>query len=196
MNTATDRRPSSSAAPHLPGEEGIWVFIFGDMVVFGVFFGTIAVARAHDRATFATSQAMLHPALGLVNTLLLLTASLLVVLGMRALRAGVRSGRWLFLGALACAAGFAAVKVTEYLLVLGDGARPSTSDFFMYYFIFTGIHLTHLVIGSIVLVFLARRTAKGKPNKRRIRAAECGACYWHMVDVLWLVLYPMLYLVR
>jgi nitric oxide reductase NorE protein len=178
---------------HIPGEPGLWIFLFGDMVMFSVFFGFIAVLHGRHPAMFRTSQQALHPGLGLLNTLLLLTASVLVVGGLRRLRSG-RPARTLPV-ALLCALGFAAVKGSEYALVVRDGHTPNSNDFFMYYFVFTGIHLAHLVIGLgalTVLVVLSRR----RPLRQGgLLVAEGAAAYWHLVDLLWLVLFPLFYLV-
>ena len=180
----------------IPGEEGLWVFVLGDMTIFGLFFGTIMVTLAKDPAAYAASQDHLHPVLGILNTVLLLTGSLLVVRGLRRLGDGSPVAARLFTDAFACAVGFAAVKATEYSLLAHAGFTPGTDDFFMYYFVFTGIHLAHLVIGAAVMVFLVRTARLPDLSERRGLAAECGGIYWHMVDLLWLVLFPLLYLVR
>ncbi|GAB2972362.1 cytochrome c oxidase subunit 3 [Nocardioides montaniterrae] len=188
--------PAVAPVRHVPGEEGLWVFVLGDMTIFGLFFGTILTTRAKQPEMFAASQAHLHPVLGILNTVLLLTASLLVVRGLRGARHGRGVARGPVLLALICALGFAAVKVTEYVLLAGDGFAPGTNDFFMYYFVFTGIHLAHLAIGVGVLTFLARTARLAELTEKRVLAVECGGVYWHMVDMLWLVLFPLLYLVR
>lgn len=190
---------ASSTQRHLrriPGEEGIWVFVLGDMAVFALFFGTILVMRGEQSAMFGHSQHALHPVLGTVNTLLLLTGSLLVARGLNGMRSGRTRASRLFAGGFLCALAFAAVKSWEYALLVGEGYTGGTNDFFMYYFVFTGIHLAHLVIGAVILLVLAVQSRRPRLHPRQIRAAECGACYWHMVDLLWLVLFPLLYLVR
>ncbi|MEV7737602.1 cytochrome c oxidase subunit 3 [Streptomyces sp. NPDC088921] len=178
---------------HVPGEPGLWIFLLGDMVMFSVFFGFIAVLHGRQPKMFRASQQALHPDLGLLNTLLLLTASTLVARGLRQLRAGgpARTLLW----ALLCALGFAAVKGTEYALVIHGGHTPTSNDFFLYYFVFTGIHLAHLAIGIgalTVLIVLSRRPAL---SRGQLLVAEGAAAYWHMVDLLWLVLFPLFYLV-
>jgi nitric oxide reductase NorE protein len=184
---------TAARTKHIPGESGLWVFLFGDMIMFSVFFGFVAVLHGRHPAMFRASQQALHPGLGLLNTLLLLTASALVVRGLRHVRTGrpARTLPW----ALLCALGFAAIKGSEYALVIRAGHTPSSNDFFMYYFVFTGIHLAHLTIGLgalTVLVVLSRRPALG-PGK--LLLAEGAAAYWHMVDLLWLLLFPLFYLV-
>ncbi|HSV37523.1 MAG TPA: cytochrome c oxidase subunit 3 [Nocardioidaceae bacterium] len=196
---APAERASSPGGPrqrHLPGEEGLWVFIMGDLLMFGVFFGVLVVSRAKDVAVFAEAQAHLHVELGLLNTVLLLTGSWFVARGMQALKArSPRRTRW-FVAALATAVAFASVKVLEYSLLISDGQTPADNDFFMYYFVFTGIHLAHLVIGAVFLTVLVTIARRPQLTVGRFRLAECGAVYWHMVDMLWLVLFPLLYVVR
>lgn len=184
----------------IPGEEGLWVFLLGDMCIFALFFGTLVVTRADQPDVFHAGQQTLHPWLGITNTLLLLTGSILVVYGVRAIRGATGTAARFFTGALVCGLGFAAVKAVEYTLLMREGHTGGTDDFYMYYFVFTGIHLAHLVIGLILLGFLIRlgmRSPAGQlPAASRVRFVECGGCYWHMVDLLWLVLFPLLYLVR
>jgi nitric oxide reductase NorE protein len=178
---------------HIPGEPGLWIFLLGDMVMFSVFFGFIAVLHGRHPRMFRASQQALHPDLGLLNTLLLLTASALVARGLRQLRAGrpARTLPW----ALLCALGFAAVKGAEYALVIHGGHTPASNDFFMYYFVFTGIHLAHLAIGLGALAVLIVLSRKPALSRGRLLVAEGAAAYWHMVDLLWLVLFPLFYLV-
>ena len=181
---------------HLPGEEGLWVFILGDLLMFGVFFGVLVVSRAKDVVVFAEAQAHLHVELGLLNTVFLLTGSWFVARGMQALKArSPRRTAW-FVAALGTALAFATVKVVEYSLLISEGQTPADNDFFMYYFVFTGIHLAHLVIGAVFLTILVTIARRPQLTKGRFRLAECGAVYWHMVDMLWLVLFPLLYVVR
>jgi len=192
--------PGPTPGRRIPGEEGLWVFLLGDMVVFALFFGTLVVTHAQQPDVFAAGQRELHPWLGLTNTMLLLTGSILVVHGVRAVRAASGRAAPLFGGALLCGLGFAAVKVCEYTLLVRDGYSAGSSDFFMYYFVFTGIHLAHLTIGVILMAVLVRVGVRSRPGEvpcaGRVRLVECGGCYWHMVDLLWLVLFPLLYLVR
>ena len=180
----------------IPGEEGLWVFILGDMAVFALFFGTILVTRGQDPSMFDAAQHHLHPWLGIVNPALLLTGSLFVVHGVRRLGDGTPASSRLFALTLVCALGFAAIKVAEYSLLVGEGHTGATNDFFMYYFVFTGIHLAHLVIGTVIVAFLVRVAARPEPTAGQRKFVECGAIYWHMVDLLWLVLFPLLYLIR
>ncbi|MCW2856611.1 MAG: cytochrome oxidase subunit [Marmoricola sp.] len=192
---ANDKIPSPER--RIPGEEGLWVFLLGDMAIFALFFGAIVVLHGQHPAMVIASQHALHPLLGLLNTGFLLTGSLFVVLATRAIRNGSSGAAGLYGGAIACGIGFAAVKAVEYASLIRDGHTAQSNDFFMYYFVFTGIHLGHLLIGLVLLTFLLTRARKAKPLTPGQRVfVDCGACYWHMVDLLWLALFPLLYLVR
>lgn len=182
-------------ARRLPGEEGVWVFVLGDMAVFALFFGAIVYTRGQDPAVFAEAQSHLSRTLGALNTLLLVTSSLLVALGVRSAD-GRRAGHApaLFGGALACAVGFAAVKVTEYAHLISAGHVPADDDPTMYYFIFTGVHLLHVAIGIAVLAWVIRLARRPARTARDGALLECGTSFWHMVDLLWVVLFPLLYL--
>lgn len=185
------------AGGHVPGEAGIWIFILGDMSLYATLFGSFMVDRSKDPAVFDAASATLHTAFGAINTLLLLTSSLVVALGIRSLRTGIgrKHAPKLFAVAIACALGFVLNKYLEYHALLSDGHDPTDNAFYTYYYILTGIHLTHLLAGTGVLVFLYRISRKPVFSQRDLRAAESGASFWHVVDLLWIVLFPLLYLV-
>jgi nitric oxide reductase NorE protein len=150
-----------------------------------------------DVDTYLSAQRQLNTALGFVNTLLLLTSSLFVVLALQAARAG-RSGLapGLFGAAALCGLGFLVVKVVEYREKATEGLSLLSNEFYMFYYVYTGIHLLHVLIGLGVLAFLLARSRKIVLGKRDIVLLESGACYWHLVDLLWIVLFPLLYLLR
>lgn len=197
ITSAKSSRPDGSHLAHVPGEPGIWVFIFGDMMVFAIMFATYLYYRGKNTALFNASQLHLNPGFGLVNTLLLLTSSLLVVLGVGLVRTGAhRPARPLILGAIGCGLVFSVLKLIEYSGKLEAGITPQTNQFFMFYFVLTGLHWFHLAIGLAVLgymYFSARRTAL---DNKQFAWFEGAGCYWHMVDLLWIVLFPLLYLVN
>jgi nitric oxide reductase NorE protein len=186
------RRPR----PHVPGEVGIWVFVLGDMMVFALLFGIFVYERADQVEVFERSQGALNVTFGAVNTLLLLTSSLFVVLGVRAVRERIRSdaGPILFVLAFLCGLAFVVNKYLEWSEKLRAGQSPADNDFYMYFYVLSGIHLLHVLIGLGVLVFLWRLSRRVEPGWKDIRALESGASYWHLVDLLWVVLFPLLYL--
>jgi len=186
---------STERKAHLPGEDGIWLFILGDMIVFGMFFVAFIFYRAQEPTLFDASQARLNADLAVVNTLLLLTSSLFVVLAVESVRRDlVARARRLLIVAWLCGAGFVVIKVIEYREKSAQGINLLTDDFFMYYYMYTGIHLVHVLLGLAFLAWLIAKcrtaTAADTPS------FEVGASFWHMVDLLWIMLFPLLYLVK
>ncbi len=186
-----------TVTPHTPGEDGTWIFILGDMSVFAGFFITYLVYRSHNIDLFNGSSAQLTQLYGVINTLLLLTSSLLVVVGLRAIRRrALRIAPWCFAGAFVCGLGFSVLKISEYTNKVGHGITPSTNEFWMYFYILTGLHFFHLLVGMGVLVYLMVKSKKALLTVKEFAFVEGGACFWHMVDLLWIVLFPLLYFVR
>lgn len=189
--------PGRARKRHVPGEEGVWIFILGDMVVFALLFGVFLYYRAEDPELFQVSQQALDQTFGAVNTLLLLASSLFVVTGVRAIRHRTpKVGPWLFAAAFVCGLGFVFNKYLEYSDKLSHGIKPATNDFWMYFYVLTGLHLFHLLLGMAVLAFCFVSARKPALDGRRFAFVEGGACFWHMVDLLWIVIFPLLYLAK
>ena len=151
-------RPVRKAPGHIPGEAGLWVFIGGDLVVFAVFFITFAVYWRQETALFEASSALLDKRIGLLNTLLLLTSSWFVAQAVSAVRSGAgRRARALVICAIALGAGFVALKGFEYHAKIAAGITLNTNDFFINYYMFTAIHLLHVIIGLGALTFIVSR---------------------------------------
>jgi nitric oxide reductase NorE protein len=153
--------------------------------------------RVGAPAEFERSRETLHLGLGLVNTLVLLTSSYFmaraVVATRRRLRAHVRRNLRLALGIGSI---FAVVKVFEYGSKFKVGISPVTNDFFMYYFALTGLHLLHYLGGMVALAVTLARARRNELNAGYTRWIESVGVYWHMVDLIWIFLFPMLYLLR
>ena len=189
--TSTERLPK-----HLPGEEGIWVFVLGDMLLFSLFFGTFLYYRNEQVALFTQSQLELNQHYGAINTLLLLTSSWFVATAVQLYRKKETALAARLIGpAFLCGLGFAIIKIIEFSEKIGAGITLTTNDFFMFYFMFTGIHFVHVLIGLGVLAYLWS-TARHKSDGSAIRTLENGATFWHMVDLLWIVLFPLIYLLK
>ena len=189
--------PGNPDEPHLPGEAGIWVFIVGDLVIFSLLFSVFVYYRAGDVPLYAESQTHLNQTYGLFNTVLMLTSSWFVALAIHNARrlSTVTSARFIALAFL-CGAGFIGIKYFEYGEKIRAGLTIETNDFFMYYYLMTGIHLLHVVIGLGVLIFLWHVVRAPEFSRQQINALESGASFWHLVDVLWIVLFALLYLMR
>jgi nitric oxide reductase NorE protein len=181
----------------LAGEQGVWIFVLVDMTSFGLLFVAYVVQQAHARGLFAASQAALDIHLGLLNTVVLLTSSWLVAWAVLAARNGAsRDTNVLLMLAAGCGIGFAISKAIEYTAKIRSGVSMLTDDFFMFYFVVTALHLLHVVAGTIVLLVMARKARAGTVGPQRMTALESSATFWHMVDLLWVMIFPLLYLVR
>ena len=181
----------------LPGVEGVWVFVLADMTIFGLLFASFMVDRHQNLAIFEESRRALNLDFGGVNTLVLLTSSMFVVLALEALKLGrPRLPQTFFALALTCGLAFMVNKFFEYKEKLDAGISMLTNDFFMYYFVLTGMHLVHVTAGCVVLAVLRFKSRSEPANGGSLTGYESGATYWHMVDLVWICLFPLLYLVR
>jgi nitric oxide reductase NorE protein len=180
---------------HIPGEEGIWVFVLGDMMVFALFFCIFTFYRSQNIALYELSRQQLNMTYGVINTLLLLASSWFVVTAVTAFRKGhVKLTTNLLAMAFICGLGFSSIKILEYSEKISHGITVQTNEFFMFYFVFTGIHFLHVLIGMSVLTYFYLRISKGGLTATTITSLEGAATYWHMVDLLWIALFPLLYM--
>ncbi|KQH81049.1 hypothetical protein AO501_05365 [Mycobacterium gordonae] len=187
----------STTARRLPGVDGLWVFIGADAVIFGILFLSFMQDRLHNPAMFEASRRTLNMNLGGIDTLILLTSSWAVALAIQAIKRDLfdRAPRYL-LGGVLTGLMFVGSKSFEYFQKFAHGITPATDAFYMWYFTLTGIHLIHVVAGTGLLAYLwlgARRAAY--TSSHRV-LPECVASFWHLVDLLWIVLFPLLYLMR
>lgn len=181
----------------LPGDLAIWLFILAEMLAFAVFFAAYAFARAKNVEMFNTYQHTLDRNLGALNTFLLITGSWFVVLAVQAAHKDNRPAiaRNLLLGWL-CGGGFLVVKVIEYAAKFGAGISMSTNTFYMFYISLTFFHFMHVILGMVILTVLWVQARKGVYGSHDAHGLESGAAYWHMVDLLWIVLFPLVYVMR
>ncbi len=176
----------------LPGNLMMWILIFSELAVFGVAFVGFAIARVLDPATFAVGQAHLNGTLGALNTMVLVTSGYLAARAVAAGRRGaVKQARRAMLAAAAVGSVFLAVKAVEYSATLGAGLTIDSDTFFTLYFLLTGFHALHVVLGIVILLLVSR-----SGPETLVENLETGAAFWHMVDLVWVILYPLVYLIR
>jgi nitric oxide reductase NorE protein len=179
----------------VPGQWAMWVFVLGDMFIFAGWFMFYMANRAREPLLFLESQRELNQALGVINTLVLLTSSLFIALCVHAARYGhYKKARAYTILALVSGIIFFASKVYEWTTKIGAGITFNTNDFFTYYFFLTAIHSFHVLVGFIVLGVVIREVSS--PAFRSQEVVETGATYWHMVDLLWVIIFALLYLLR
>jgi nitric oxide reductase NorE protein len=189
--------PSTSSARRIPGVEGLWVFVGMDMLFFFILFMLFMTGRGEAPELFETGRRTLDPDFGGINTLILLTSSWLFVMALDAARHDRlhEIPRWLIASCL-CGVAFGISKAFEYGAKFSAGYTPATNDFYMYYFVLTGFHMLHVAGGCVMLLVFWRMARREAFGAGRLTVLECGGIYWHMVDLLWIVLFPLLYLMR
>jgi len=173
----------------LPGNPLMWVLIASELAVFGGALIGYSGARVRDPAGFAAAQDQLDRLAGTVNTAVLLTSGLCAALAGAAREVGRRTTARLLLGcAGALGVLFLVVKAFEYGHELAAGNDIDSSPFFTLYFLVTGFHALHVVLGLVILALVARFDS---PENY-----ETGTAFWHMVDLVWIVIFPCFYLLR
>lgn len=181
--------PDSGPFAGLPGNPMMWVLIVSELLVFGAGLLAFSGARFMDPAGFATAQAQLDRFTGLLNVMVLLTSGLFAALAVQSVRTGAVFGARCHL-ALAAFLGavFLAFKIAEYRAEFDAGIGMESGTFFTLYFLITGFHALHVVLGIIILGIVGVFAS--------VDNIETGAIFWHMVDLVWLLVFPVLYLIR
>ena len=181
---------------HSAAKLGMWLFLATELLLFGGLFAAYAIFRAKYPVMFAEGSANLDVGLGSVNTVILIFSSWTVAVAVTAIQENkiklVQVMLWI---TLICAAIFGINKYFEYSYKLSNGIGPGTDIFYSIYFAATGVHMLHVFIGMAVLGVILKRTYEGRYSKEKFTAIEIGGLYWHLVDLIWIYLFPLLYLV-
>ncbi len=175
---------------------GMWAFLATELLFFGPLFFGYVHARISAADAFVSASHHMHIVLGTLNTAILMTSSLAMALAVRSAREGSRSLRfWLGLTALLGAA-FLGIKGYEYVTEWHEATRAVGSEarFYFLYYAMTGLHAIHLTIGIAILAWLFARSRRFGPAWHT--PVEVSGLYWHFVDVVWVFLYPMFYLLE
>lgn len=181
-----------SAAGMPTGKLAIWWLIASEIVIFGGLLASYVMFRlSHD--SFAEQAAHTNTWIGAFNTLVLLTSSLSAVLAHQAAEAGdgAKAARLLWATILGGVT-FLAVKALEWTTEIQAGYTISSSTFWSFYYAAAGLHASHVLAGAIAMVFVARDAARG----RDLHRVELAGIYWHFVDVVWIFLFPLLYIAK
>jgi len=180
-----------------PGDLAIWVFILAELTVFAIFFISYAVTRMQHVELFNRYQQHLDQGAAVINTLTLITSSYFVVRAVHAIRHddSQRCVRWL-LAALLMGLLFVLVKGHEYSVHFSQGVTLSTNIFYMFYLSLTCFHFMHVILGMVILIAVAIKAHQGGYSGREHTGVETGASYWHMVDLVWMILFPLVYVMR
>lgn len=173
----------------LPGNPMMWLLIWSELLVFGMAFLGFAGARLMDMEIFTSSQDSLNRLAGAVNTMVLITSGLFAALAVNAQSRNKTLQTRLWIGAaILLGITFLVIKWVEYSDKFAHGIGIETNNFYTLYFLTTGFHALHVVLGIIILVIVGW--------KNSLENLETGAAFWHMVDLIWVILFPLIYLMR
>ncbi len=175
----------------LPGKVGVWWFLASEIMVFGGLISSYIVARLGS-AGWSAEAAHLSVPVASVNTLVLLTSSLTMVVAFAATKEGDRRKlRTFLLLTIILGLTFLGIKAYEYTSKVAAGFIPASGHFWSFYYTMTGLHALHVLAGVIVNLVLLRTVGS---TLRDVHRVELGGLYWHFVDVVWIFLFPLLYL--
>ena len=172
----------------------LWVFLASEVIFFGAVITTFVVFR--DRSTSGPNP---HEVLTLlvptIMTLVLLTSSLTMVLALQAIQNGNRTRMWQLLVATAVLGlVFLGLKATEYSHLINDGITPSTNIFGSVYFLTTGLHAAHVIVGIIWILAVVAKAMRGGFSQTNYLPVEMAGLYWHFVDLIWVAIFMVVYL--
>ena len=173
----------------LPGNPMMWILIASELAVFGAIFVGFAGARLSEPDIFLDAQNQLNRLAGALNTMVLVTSGFCAALAVYFQRQGKNfEPRILLLASSLLGVVFLAIKWVEYSEKFAAGITPDTNTFFMFYYLTTGFHAMHVIFGILILAIVAW--------KNSYENVVTGAAFWHMVDLIWIILFPVIYLMR
>ncbi len=188
------------------GKIGMWLFLFTEILLFGALFLAFGVYLYEYTWQFRQGSDLLDIPIGTVNTVILLTSSLTMALSIAALQRGGKALAMKFLWAtIACAMAFLVIKGFEWNGKFAHGIYPGSAHlaemtqgeqiFFGLYFTMTGLHALHVIVGIAVILWAMQKIAADKITQERTLFLENTGLYWHLVDLVWIYLFPLFYLI-
>ena len=185
---------------------GIWLFIFTELLFFGGLFVTYAVYRHANVQAFHLAAMELDVAVGTINTVILLISSMTIAMATTSIqKKDKRTTLILIWITLLLALAFMVNKYFEWSGKIGHGIWPGSplledlgrgdTLFFGLYFFMTGLHALHIIIGMVLIVVIYVRVQKDKITHDNYQLLENGGLYWHLVDLIWIFLFPLFYLI-
>jgi len=190
MNQRANISQKSTAA-----ETGMWIFVLADMCIFAMYFAVFAWDKFLHAEQFIHGQATLNIRLGGANTIILLISSFFMAKAVLAARLADTKNyaRYIRL-TIVCGCAFLVIKAVEYSDKLNAGFTVATNEFYRDYFAFTGLHMLHVITGLCLLIYALHFAKHGENINSHSRYIENSGVYWHMVDLLWVVLFALIYL--
>ena len=186
---------------------GMWLFIFTEILLFGGLFIVYSVYRYRHPVEFHLAAEELNVTIGFINTVILLISSMTVAMAITSLQLGKKKSTLIFIGiTLILALVFLVNKYFEWGAKIHHDIYPgseflmslSKGDmlFFGLYFFMTGLHAIHIIVGMVLLGVVYVKVKNGSVNQNRVSLLENGGLYWHLVDLIWIFLFPLFYLIH
>ena len=188
---------SEQEAGRIPGNIPIWVGILSELTEFGIFFVAYFIAKFYYPEVFTEGPQSLHTLLGVTNTIILLTSSYFMAKAMANIRLNnkPKCERYLWL-AFFCGCLYFIIKTWEFYWNDLQGLGPSTSEFFTVYYYMTFNHFLHVGWASCAILWVIFRLRSGAYSAEENSGLEALAVYWHMIDLMWILIFPLLYVLR
>ncbi len=186
---------------------GMWLFLFTELILFGGLFIVYAVYRFMHQQEFHIAAQELNTTIGLINTIALLTSSMTAAMSITAMQKGnVRFSKGLIWVTIGFAIVFMVNKYFEWGAKIHHGIYPGSPEllnkpngeilYFGLYYVMTGLHTLHVIIGVVFFLFILRQINQGKIHSTQYVRLENSALYWHLVDLIWIFLFPLFYLIH
>ena len=180
-----------------PGNIAIWILIYAEFTEFGLFFLAFLIAKVHNPEVFFQGPTQLNTLAGMANTLVLLTSSFFVANAIKSIKSGNRKAclTWLYL-TLLCGTAYLGIKAWEYDWNQAAGIHSRGNLFFSIYYYLTFNHWLHVAMGMSVISWVTFRLHFYAYDADNHESLESAASYWHMIDIVWIIIFPLLYVVR
>ena len=186
---------------------GMWLFLYTELLLFGGLFLVYMVYRYLNQEAFLVASYELNVWMGSINTVILLTSSMTVAMSITALQKGDKKLAVILLWlTIAAALGFLVIKYFEWGAKFGHGLFPGMGHYdalpvgerlyFYLYFFMTGLHALHVIIGGVFIMVVIKKIGNGSVNQERYSLLENSGLYWHLVDLIWIYLFPLFYLIH
>lgn len=193
MSTLSKQQPASIQA--LPGDLAMWIFILAELAAFALFIIAFSVTQMLYPELFKAGRAQLDPSTGFAMTVGLLSSGFLAALAVERVRVHrPRQAAWLIIAAIASAMVYVVLKLSEYTHLIHAGFDLEYDTFFTLYWLLTLFHFLHVWLGVLVLAFLAWRCWRCGYSASNHSGMESGVMYWHMIDLAWVIVFPLVYL--
>lgn len=186
---------------------GMWLFLYTELLLFGGLFLVYMVYRALNPDAFLIASLNLNVWMGTINTVVLLTSSMTIAMSITALQLGnIKLSLRLLFFTIFAAVVFLVIKYFEWGAKIEHGLWPGMEHFsalphgeqlyFFLYFFMTGLHGLHVIVGMVFIIIVMNKIKKGSINKDKDQLLENSGLYWHLVDLIWIYLFPLMYLIH